>query len=118
MLINDYIHLMKRNSFLKECITTLGALAAPVITIAKPVLRRVGEGFFVGAGKDRADAPLTLFEGDTFYSKISTSDTDGSLYVFESSRVKPGGPPLHVHPDQDEWWYILQGQFKIKVGDR
>ena len=109
---------MKRKSFLKVSLSALGALATPVIAIAVPVLRRIGKGFFVAAGKDRADAPLSLFEGDTFYSKISTSDTDGSLYVYESTRINPGGPPLHVHYDQDEWWYILQGKFMIKVGDQ
>ena len=109
---------MKRKSFLQLTLSAAGALAAPVIAIAGPLLRRVGKGFFVGAGKDRADAPLVLFEGDTFFSKISTGDTDGSVYVYESTRMKPGGPPLHVHYDQDEWWYILQGKFSIKVGDQ
>ncbi|HTI89079.1 MAG TPA: cupin domain-containing protein [Puia sp.] len=112
---------MKRKSFLKVSLSALGALGAlatPVIASAASVLRRLGKGFFVAAGKDRADAPLVLFEGDTFYSKVSTGDTDGFLYVFESSRIKPGGPPLHVHYDQDEWWYILQGKFMIKVGDQ
>ncbi|MBS1659531.1 MAG: cupin domain-containing protein [Bacteroidetes bacterium] len=109
---------MKRKSFLKLTLSALSALALPVIAVAAPFWRRIGKGFFVAAGKDRADTPLVLFEGDTFYSKISTSDTDGSLYVYESSRIKPGGPPLHVHYDQDEWWFILQGQFMIKVGEQ
>jgi mannose-6-phosphate isomerase-like protein (cupin superfamily) len=85
--------------------------------IAAPLLRRIGKGFFVAAGKDRTDTPLVLFEGDSFYSKVSTNDTDGSLYIYESDRINPGGPPLHVHYDQDEWWYVLKGQFMIKVGD-
>src|SRR6201991_4095830 len=116
--INVYIPAMKRKSFLKLTLSVLGALAMPVVTIALHVQSRIGKGFFVASGKDRAAAPLVLCEGDTFYSKISTSDTDGSLYVYESTRINPGGPPLHVHYDQDEWWYILQGKFMIKVGDQ
>jgi mannose-6-phosphate isomerase-like protein (cupin superfamily) len=41
----------------------------------------------------------------------------GDMYVFESTRSKEGGPPLHYHYDQDEWWCVLQGEFLIKVGD-
>ena len=44
--------------------------------------------FGVEAGKDRFDKPINLFEGDTFYTKVSTKDTDGDMYIFESTRVK------------------------------
>jgi len=108
---------MKRKYFLKLSVSVLSALSAPLMAITSPMIRQLKRGFFVAAGKDRGDAPLVLFEGDTFYSKVGTNDTGGNLYVYESTRVKPGGPPLHVHYDQDEWWYILQGKFMIKVGD-
>ena len=75
------------------------------------------KGFLVKNGKDRFDKPLSLFDGDRFYSKVSAKDTDGDLYIFESIRLKEGGPPLHYHYDQDEWWYILSGEYLIKVGE-
>jgi mannose-6-phosphate isomerase-like protein (cupin superfamily) len=78
----------------------------------------VDKGFFVPAGKGRFDDGISLFEGDTFYTKVSTKDTDGAIYMFESSRHKEGGPPLHFHYHQDEWWYVLEGEFLIKVGDQ
>lgn len=31
--------------------------------------------------------------------------------------IKNGGPPLHYHFEQDEWWYVLDGEFLFKVGD-
>ncbi len=70
------------------------------------------------AGKDRYNKPLPIFDGDTFYTKIGNADTDGDLFAFESSRGKKGGPALHIHPDQDEWFYILSGEFLVKVGDQ
>jgi quercetin dioxygenase-like cupin family protein len=73
--------------------------------------------FKVENGKDRTDSPLSLFEGDTFFTKVSGRDTNGALYIFESTRVKSGGPAQHVHFEQDEWWYVLSGEFVIKVGD-
>lgn len=107
---------MKRNKF----ITALLAItAAPSVLFSrnKFLLNRAAMGFKVDAGKDRFEKPISLFEGDTFYTKVSTKDTDGGLYMFESTRNKKGGPPLHFHYGQDEWWYILEGEFLFKVGD-
>lgn len=78
---------------------------------------RSTKGFFVSNGKDRSDKSISLMEGDTFFTKVSSKDTNGDLYTYESTRVKNGGPALHTHASQDEWWYILEGEFKIKVGE-
>lgn len=109
---------MERKSFLKSCFTVGALVATPFTLIAKKISAlRPNAGFMVAAGKSRSDKAITLLEGDTFFSKISTKDTDGDMYVFESTRVKEGGPSHHVHFAQDEWWYVLQGEFLIKVGD-
>lgn len=110
---------MKRSSFLKSGLA-LGSLFFSSLRIRanSKTKDRDNKGFKVDAGKDRFDKSITLFEGDTFYTKVSTQDTDGDMYVFESTRIKEGGPILHTHYDTDEWWYVLQGEFLIKVGDR
>jgi len=109
---------MERTRFLHACLATGAFLAFPVALVARAVHRsRAGQGFAVKAARDRSDQPMALFEGDTFLTKIATADTDGDLYVFESRRVKEGGPSHHYHFAQDEWWYVLAGEFLIKVGD-
>jgi mannose-6-phosphate isomerase-like protein (cupin superfamily) len=109
---------MKRNSFLKASFAIGIFLTAPFAVIAKiNSKKRIDKGIKVVSGKDRFEKPISLFEGDTFYTKISTLDTDGDVYVFESTRVKEGGPSLHLHYEQDEFWYILKGQFLFKVGE-
>ena len=67
---------MKRRNFL---FTSL--LAIPVASFAKFKKFVRSKAFKVDAGKDRLDKPLSLFEGDTFYTKISTKDTDGDMYA-------------------------------------
>ena len=110
---------MKRSSFLSLALSAVSGLALPFSSYARHRSgKRMEKGFFVAAGKDRFDKSLALFDGDTFYCKVSTKDTDGDVYMFESTRQKKGGPPLHYHYDQDEWWYVLQGEFLIKVGDQ
>ena len=109
---------MKRNNFLNTCLAVGAFIIAPVNLIANSIRKfRIDKGFFVNSGKDRFEKSISLMEGDTFFTKISTKDTDGDIYVFESSRVKEGGPSHHLHFDQDEWWYVLSGQFLIKVGE-
>lgn len=108
---------MNRNIFLKACLAATAYLTAPFAALAEIKRKRTEKGIRVNAGKDRFDKPITLLEGDTFYTKVSTKDTDGDLYIFESTRNKKGGPPLHYHYSQDEWWYILEGEFLFKVGE-
>jgi mannose-6-phosphate isomerase-like protein (cupin superfamily) len=109
---------MKRNSFLKFCLAAGTLLAAPLSVLAKfRSNKRVDKVLFVQADKDRFGKPISLFQGDTFYTKVSTADSDGDVYVFESIREKEGGPSLHLHYEQDEFWYILKGEFLFKVGE-
>lgn len=80
--------------------------------------KRINEGFKVDAGKDRFNKIIAPFDGDSFFTKVSSKDTEGDLYVFESTRIEEGGPALHYHYNQDELWYVLEGEFLIKVGDK
>lgn len=109
---------MQRNSFLRLFTAAGALLTVPFTSFAKWQSKdRVDKGFKVDSGKDRFEKPITLLEGDTFYTKISSKDTNRDIYVYESSRIKKGGPALHYHYEQDEWWYVLEGEFLIKVGE-
>lgn len=109
---------MKRTAFLRRCLALFAWAAVPSPASSKPTQgQRSAKGFMVGAGRDRFDKSLKMFETDTFYTKVATSDTDGDFFLFESTRIEEGGPALHVHYDQDEWWYVLEGTFLFRVGD-
>jgi mannose-6-phosphate isomerase-like protein (cupin superfamily) len=104
---------MKRKSFILSFAPLLSFILSPI----KFVNSRIGKGVKVDSGQDRFGQPLSLLDGDTFFTKVSTKDSNGDLFIFESTRVKKGGPNLHLHFEQDEWWYILEGEFLFKVGD-
>ena len=109
---------MNRKSFLKRFLALGPLLTTPfVLRAEEEAKKRADKGFKVGGGTDRFEASISLYEGDTFHRKVSTKDTNGDLYLFESTREKKGGPPLHYHYEQDEWWYVLEGEFLIRVGD-
>jgi mannose-6-phosphate isomerase-like protein (cupin superfamily) len=77
---------------------------------------RVKKGFKVGAGKDRFQEEL-LIMGGRFDCKISGKDTDGDLCLYDTIREEKGGPRLHFHYEQDEWFYIIKGEFMVKIGE-
>jgi mannose-6-phosphate isomerase-like protein (cupin superfamily) len=70
----------------------------------------------VTAGNDRFDKSL-LFDDGYFQCKLSTKDTGGKMCIYETIRNKKGGPFLHYHHNQDEWFYVRQGEFLFQVGD-
>jgi len=51
-------------------------------------------------------------------NKVSSKETGGALYVFQHPNMGKGGPPRHVHFNQDEWFYVLGGEFAMEVGDQ
>jgi mannose-6-phosphate isomerase-like protein (cupin superfamily) len=75
-----------------------------------------GAGFKVGAGQDHY-AEEMLIMGGRFHCKVSTKDSGGDLLIYDTYRNQKGGPALHKHHAQDEWFYIIRGEFIVRVGD-
>ena len=75
-----------------------------------------GCGIYVPAGKDRLKEELKIWGLVSLQVKISTEDSKGALFVFEHPNLKKGGPPRHVHPVQDEWFYPIKGEFAVEIG--
>ena len=48
--------------------------------------------------------------------KLTADDTGGALTAFELSALPQTGPFLHVHHREDEWYYVLSGEFLFKAG--
>ena len=49
--------------------------------------------------------------------KISGATTNGEYGLVEVTVRAGEGSPWHVHPDEDEWFYVLAGEFTVYVGD-
>jgi mannose-6-phosphate isomerase-like protein (cupin superfamily) len=71
----------------------------------------------VGNGQDRYGQQRTMgFDHLAF--KVGTADTDGRLFVVEHTHLLHGGPPLHMHPHQEEWFYVMEGEVAFQVGEQ
>jgi mannose-6-phosphate isomerase-like protein (cupin superfamily) len=63
----------------------------------------------------RGEGTRVFVLGAEITIKIASADTDGAFTVFEGETPPRHGPPLHRHADQDEWWYILDGEFRFEI---
>ena len=54
----------------------------------------------------------------TLAYKVLTHDTHGDLFAAEHTLRQKGGPPRHLHPHQDEWFYVLEGDFIAEIGGK
>ena len=48
--------------------------------------------------------------------KFSADTTDGRVAVLEFLWPQGGGSPLHVHRNEDEWFYVIEGELTLWVG--
>src|SRR5690606_39234239 len=103
---------MERRNFVWATIAAVPLSAYSRIRAA--LFSRTSQGFMVPAGKARFGIHYKMkgVTSNTLDIKISGRDTDSDLAVFEQTGLTPnGGPPLHVHPNQDEWFYIVEGEY-------
>lgn len=82
---------------------------------------RTSVGFKVESGEARFGRHFRMkgVTMNTLDIKISGKDTENDVAVFEQTGLTPnGGPPLHIHPHQDEWFYVIEGEYFFQVGEQ
>ena len=63
-----------------------------------------GEGTILKA----IDHPITF--------KTTKEDTNGTYSLFEATLIG-GGPGQHIHENEEEAFYVLEGELKVKIDD-
>lgn len=67
----------------------------------------------VAAGDDR-EAEHHLRGTSIFDFKVSAQDSSG-IFIVENTVYTKGGSARHIHHDQDEWLYALDGEFIVEL---
>jgi quercetin dioxygenase-like cupin family protein len=49
--------------------------------------------------------------------KLTGDETRAAIDYFVCEVAPHGGPPLHVHHEQDETLHVVSGRFKVRIGD-
>ena len=66
---------------------------------------------------DRYDFKRILPNGTTTF-KVSSRDSHGGFFAMEHRHLKKGGPPRHLHTVEDEWFYVLEGEYLVEIGGK
>ena len=105
---------MQRRSFLQ---LALAAIPSSLIgqSSATSSLASGAKAVRVTAGADREGQTRSIGISNTTY-KILTQDTGGALFTLEQLNHKKGGPQRHLHHAQDEFWYVLEGEYVFEIG--
>lgn len=74
------------------------------MTTATPVIRAEGEG-----------ERLWFYGGGVFTVKATAAETGGSLFMFEDTMAQGKTTPLHLHPEEEEAIYVLEGELLVHV---
>ncbi|MBC7914317.1 MAG: cupin domain-containing protein [Pyrinomonadaceae bacterium] len=110
---------MKRNKFI-AVILTLVTTPLMIFSQAQKNISRKDKGFKIGAGEGRIHGHIKLkgVNSNILDVKVSGSDTNGNLAIFEQTSLSQGkGTPLHIHHTQDEIFYVIEGVYYFQVGE-
>jgi mannose-6-phosphate isomerase-like protein (cupin superfamily) len=55
--------------------------------------------------------------GGLFTTKADAAATEGRFAFVETLATRATEPPLHIHQNEDECWYVLDGAMTFYVGD-
>lgn len=83
----------------KPEVSFLSATETPV-----PIIHPPGEGRVVGVLRNKS----------TF--KVLSEQTGGAYAILEQLIPAGHGPPLHLHRHETEIFYIVEGEFEVRVG--
>lgn len=102
---------IERRSFLGAAIAAL-PLALVGQSIKTPTASKAA---LVSRGEDRLGERHVLGVSTTAF-KVLTQDTGGGLFIIEHASQRKGGPPRHLHHNEDEWFYVLEGEYIAEIG--
>ena len=113
---------MHRRSFLRSAARTaplaaLSSLVGQLATAMRPPEPPPTDQLHpVAAGADRYGKLHSLGFSDLAF-KVGADETRGNMFVIEHRNLAPGGPPLHMHLSQEEWFYVMEGRVAFVVGE-
>ena len=108
---------MERRWFLKSAAAAFPAAGLGAFSLGQVAAATVAaDGVHpVGAGEDRLGETHSL-GFSTILFKVLPRETGSGLFVIEHKGLGHGGPPVHIHLHQDEWFYVMEGEVLFQLG--
>jgi quercetin 2,3-dioxygenase len=70
----------------------------------------------VAAGEDRFSEHRSLGVSTIAFKVVPNDSVD--MLILENTFHAKGGPARHLHYEQDEWFFVAEGEFVIEVGEK
>jgi quercetin dioxygenase-like cupin family protein len=74
------------------------------MSTAVPIIRQQGEG-----------ERMSFAGGGVFTWKATAAETSGAFLAFEDHMARGKTTPLHLHPNEDEAIYVLDGELLVHI---
>lgn len=74
-----------------------------------------GQPVKVLAGQDRFERQRKVFGVMPFALKLTAQDVGEGWLILEQANAYRGGPPRHLHYGQDEWFYVIEGEYVVEI---
>ena len=71
----------------------------------------------LSAGQDLLGAADRTLGFSHIAFKLSGAETGGSLFILQHTGMTAGGPALHLHLAQEEWFYVEEGEILFQLGE-
>lgn len=108
---------MKRRSFLQSAAALLPVSALEAFAISQaPAPAASDRVHLIPAGQDRLSESHSRGYSSILF-KVLPSETNGGLFIIEHANLVTGGPPLHYHLQQEEYFYVIEGEVLFQIGD-
>lgn len=65
--------------------------------------------------RHRDEGPATWFLNALVETKADYAETGGAYYLMEHLFTAASNPPVHIHCDEEEAFYLLEGEMEIDI---
>ena len=99
------------------CALTCLAMVLTMLSVWSAVVAAEKQGFVVLPGSAPRFSGPVGGEANTAEVLATREQTGGALGVWRYTSPSGGGPPVHIHRAEDEFFYVLSGAFNFQLGD-
>ncbi|MGI0005481.1 MAG: cupin domain-containing protein [Nitrososphaera sp.] len=78
----------------------------------------MGESGYTGHVLKSDEGSQINFRGTRMVVKISEEQSEGAYTLIEMTHPQDTGPALHAHPRAAEAYYVLEGEYSIRYGEK
>ena len=98
----------------------IGLFSGPAVVVTVWVVAALAAagGFVVLPGHAPRYGGPQGREADVSEIYVTSMQSGGSIGLLKQIIAPKSGPPTHVHSTEDEFFYVLKGDFKVKLGDK